>query len=287
MLILVLIRKPSILRNLRLPLIIVVGYLIVALVCLIIAGKKFEHYCLLFVPALALFFGFSVIALKSAFDEQAQGWKRFISGALLWPAAYVFFLFVPIRALRSYVYFIGTENPVHEPSPVASSALGARQIGDTLSVWGWVPSYYVETGIPPATFNAVTFGESEPGILQGYYRKHYLDEIRKSRPAIFIDAVADGAFKHWNENAIVPTHESFPELAKFIDENYVLWSSIRITNVPPSATPVRLYILNERAKQLGFNGAAIPHPKNFKPFFRDIFTTHPIHFIDVSFLSKS
>ena len=124
------------------------------------------------------------------------------------------------------------------------------QRGDSLSVWGWMPSYYVETGLSPATRDAVGHSLISPGPYQSYFRNRYLGDLQRSRPVIFVDAVARGAFLGPFGQA--EKHESFPELARFIDENYALWVDIQIE---PGDSPVRLYLLKERLAKLGSSPA--------------------------------
>ena len=68
------------------------------------------------------------------------------------------------------------------------------QPGDSMSVWGWVPAYYVETGLSPATRDAVSHYLMSPGPYQSYFRNRYLEDLEQSRPVAFVDAVARGAF---------------------------------------------------------------------------------------------
>jgi hypothetical protein len=58
--------------------------------------------------------------------------------------------------------------------------------------------------------------------------------------------VAQGAFLGPSGSA--ETHESFPELARYLDVNYSLWVDIKLVE---GDSPVRLYVLKERLAKLG------------------------------------
>ena len=71
----------------------------------------------------------------------------------------------------------------------------------------------------------------------------------------FVDAVARGAFLGPSGKA--EKHESFPELARFIDENYRLWVDIKLVE---GDSPVRLYLLKDRLPKLAPSLANPPSP---------------------------
>ncbi|MDB6111082.1 MAG: hypothetical protein JWR69_2832, partial [Pedosphaera sp.] len=92
---------------------------------------------------------------------------------------------------------------------------------------------------------------------QAYFRKRYLTDLSRSRPAVFIDAVAAGAFIWFWQGT--EKHETFPELANFIDANYTLCKSIQIE---PDGAPVRIYLLKQRAEKLRSLSAGAESPAN-------------------------
>jgi hypothetical protein len=130
-------------------------------------------------------------------------------------------------------------------SVLADFVSRVSQRGDSMSVWGWVPAYYIETGLSPATRDAVSHYLMSPGPYQSYFRNRYLEDLEKSRPVAFVDAVARGAFLGPSGKA--EKHEGFPELARFIDDNYSLWVDIKLA---AGDSPVRLYLLKDRLAKL-------------------------------------
>lgn len=98
------------------------------------------------------------------------------------------------------------------------NALTGRE--DTLGLWGWASHLYMESGLPQATRDTNTLWSIEPSAQQAYHRAVYLDDLKKSAPTVFVDAVGQGAFRF--DYRAVQAHEIFPELADYIRQNYTL-----------------------------------------------------------------
>ena len=95
---------------------------------------------------------------------------------------------------------------------------------------------------------------SVEGPAEQYYRDRHLRDLKRSKPVIFIDAVGDGAFLCWDQWTSADKHESFPELARFIDDNYVLLGSFQMSS-KVSVGPLRIYVLKDRLKELRLRAA--------------------------------
>ena len=63
-------------------------------------------------------------------------------------------------------------------------------------------------------------------------------------------------YRNWTDN---PTREIVPELAGFIDENYTLHRGVELVS---GASPVRIYLLNERAARLKGQAQQATPPAN-------------------------
>ncbi len=122
-----------------------------------------------------------------------------------------------------------------------------------MSIWGWQPKLYVLTGVIPATRDSISHYVVSGGPYQSYFRSRYLGDLAKSRPPIFVDTIANGAWL-WHSWSDKDAHESFPELDKFINENYVLWAD----NTRLSRAPARIYVLKERFAALKEAGLTAP-----------------------------
>lgn len=123
-------------------------------------------------------------------------------------------------------------NPI---SPVSRAILAVARPGDTLTIWGWAPHYYVETGLPQGTRDAHTQRQMEKAPLKAYYQQRFLDEMAERRPTVFIDAVTDGAFG-FTEGAVFG-HQSDPRLAALVRDGYALIDTVE---------GVRIYLRRDR-----------------------------------------
>lgn len=115
-----------------------------------------------------------------------------------------------------------------------------------MAVWGWMPCFYVETGIPPATRHTICHFLIDPSPGRDHLRASFLADIRRERPALIVDAVAAGCFRwKWDSTKRLP---SFPELNEYVLRNYVLAAE---QNVGEEDDPVRLYVSSEYLQSKG------------------------------------
>jgi hypothetical protein len=232
------------------PLMTVLAEGVLTVVCILIAGKAFLHYLLLLVPAVALFLGLAFFAGRQcagpgAHEESGAAPRRgrwFLPAFLL---ALVPQLLLPVRYVHGFAS-IYPRNQFTEESSIANRIRAVGRAGDTLGIWGWMPSYYVDTGLMPATRDVIGHYVVTAGPHREFFRRRYLADLEQSRPAIFVDAVCDGAFLWWNWRR-ADAHEGFPELAAFIDDNYTLWWTIPLT---ANGVPLRIYVLKARMAEL-------------------------------------
>jgi hypothetical protein len=259
--------------RLRRPLVVIVAQCLLTLACIATAGKTFLHYTLLLVPPLGLLPGLAWFAAKEAPGARdsreidrtratrsngdivsSVGSRPIAPSSAPPPAASrrlslaIVFALQAVMAAR-YIHAVETRVLPRGPAPVSHVArhiLSVREPGDQLSVWGWVPAYHVETGLIPATRDAVGHFVVSAGPYQDYFRRRHLADLERSRPVFFVDAVATGMFGWgWGDG---DKHESFPALARFVSENYRLWKSVPSTE---EGTPVRIYRLEPQAARLG------------------------------------
>ena len=122
-----------------------------------------------------------------------------------------------------------------------------------MAVWGWMPSLYVQTGIPPATRHAICHFLIEPSPARAHLRASFLADIRREKPELIIDAVAAGCFC-WSGWDSTKRLHSFPELDAYVKQNYLLVSE---KNVGDEDDPVRFYVSRE---YLLSKGKSVPPP---------------------------
>jgi hypothetical protein len=89
-----------------------------------------------------------------------------------------------------------------------------------LVVWGWNLDYHIETQMPQGTRENHIPYVVLPHKMQVQERQRYLEDLKKNRPIIFVDAV--GKNSHWFNDKSLYRHENFIEIKDFIENNYKL-----------------------------------------------------------------
>ena len=220
------------------------GFVVVSLFVILAPRHAYPHYLLFSVLPLTY-----AVATVLAFTRQTGMW----TGKEAWLSAAVVGLFlVPalsfsmthpcpfvgemrklrLRADASFLSFQDTTPQVHAIRRYATP-------GTRVSIWGWMPHYYVQTQTIMATRDAHTKPQQTPGPYQEYFQQRYLTDLRANPPTVFIDAVAPNAFGY--NNRAREGIESFPALAAFINENYLLKDEVlavriyvsKSANLPP------------------------------------------------------
>jgi hypothetical protein len=237
----------------RWPLLVVLTYSTLTILCFFTAGKPFAHYGTLMAPPLGLFIGLVFFAgktLRETGEPAGAGTGpphgRWLMAFTVLAVGLQIYL-PPLRVYKcatSSLMTPETWRPLWVPL-----ARSASRPGDTLSVWGWMSECNVRIGLPPATRDAIGHYVISQGPYQEYYRSRHLRDLQRSKPAIFIDAIGDGAFLCWNQWTAADKHESFPELAKFIDDNYSLLGSYQM-RPKVNAGALRVYVLKQRLAEL-------------------------------------
>jgi hypothetical protein len=151
--------------------------------------------------------------------------RRFLVGSLIMGAA------LPVLLARaqhtdpdmggSWAKFHGD---IRHPVSVAISKL-ARP-GDTMTVWGWMPFFYVETGLPQATRDGNSQRLIQDNPLLEFYWQRFLRDFETRPPRIFVDAVGGDNFAY-DDTELTRRHENFPALQAIIARDYYLEEELR------------------------------------------------------------
>jgi hypothetical protein len=198
---------------------IIAFVVLMASVCAVIASARaFTHYAVLLIWPLTLLVGLSwSFASSLPVRGDAEHWQlASIVGGLS-------------------VFFIGAL-ALHEPKlNYDPEVTGAEHLFDPgqlfegagpgrgrIFIWGWMPQWYVWSGWMPATRDIVTYFQMVPSPARQYFRDRVLKELRNSPPDYIIDSVAPGSFGYNDPEK--DGLESFPELAAFVANDYVLLS---------------------------------------------------------------
>lgn len=103
-------------------------------------------------------------------------------------------------------------------SHVAEKVLQYAQPGEKLAVWGWRCDYYVQTGMPQGVAENHTIRSVFNHSLRDAYQRRYVDNIMRSFPPVFVDAV--GRNDLWLIDRKTQGHESYSPLGLFIAAHY-------------------------------------------------------------------
>ena len=103
-------------------------------------------------------------------------------------------------------------------SPVAKEVMKYALPGESLVVWGWMCSYYVETKMP----QGVAENHSQRSVffkpMLKEYQQRYVANVTQSFPPVFVDAV--GNHDLWMNDRLTQGHEILKPLGRFVATNY-------------------------------------------------------------------
>ena len=204
-------------------------------------GRPYLHYLQLLILPVGLMSGLVAGALLAGADQTGSAGRRCLD---------------PMRAVIACVFLLCGLGPqvwwrIGEPQPfvgfftanhgalvqseVSREILHHASLGECLGMWGWMPVFWVETGLLQATRDGQTSRQIEPHPRRDYYRARFLQDLVRSRPPVFVDAVGPGNFGY--EDRVQDAHETFPELRAYIADNYHLVGDIEGS---------RIYVRNDR-----------------------------------------
>lgn len=201
-----------------------------AFVSIAVPGYWSQHYLQLAVVPCSAAAGFLLGQILAAAPKTRGAALRPALGAA---ALYAFVTIAPLvveRALTSDPASWNVSHPFSFRRPdVVAALLSVTRPGDTMSVWGFMPDYYVVTGAGDATENAHTPFQILDGPYRGYFRDRYLGELRKAPPNVFVDAVGPDSFMFQDSQR--EGIASFSALASFVAANYCLARRVRGTAI--------------------------------------------------------
>lgn len=116
-------------------------------------------------------------------------------------------------------------------SEVAEAILKHTSPGQPLGLWGWMYEFHVETGTWRATRDhvleyllntntEVRQASNWRDLVPIYFQNLYVEDFKRSKPPVFVDAVAPGSFVFEDHQKF--GHETFPALANYVNDNYRL-----------------------------------------------------------------
>jgi hypothetical protein len=200
------------------------------------SGFPFPHYLLLMVLPVSFLLGWALRGFLGggvAAGEEAT--RRYIAlggvGLLLLSQA--------VHAIGDYV-----RNPAlmgnwgKETNPVVPVLQKYAQPGDSMMIWGWNNKLHAFTGIRPSTRFIGTTYLTDPSPNYNRHREIFLQDLKKDRPKLFVDAVDEFRWPSWPAGAAA-RHDMLPELASWIRSEYSLVADVQTA---PNRLPVRIYV---------------------------------------------
>ena len=197
--------------------VIVFGFLLVSIFLVLKPGRAYWHYFHFLVAPLCITAAFMLHLLLDYWERLQFKEKKSILVSKGIVLAFLFATTLPLVLVtgKSWLRLLGNEeDPKHFAIGSAKSyfdsprTLLEKKIAevsrsdDSLIVWGRYPSFYVRTGLVPATRYATTGplmqNRDDVQISQErweYFRARFLEDLERSRPPFFIDSIrASAAF---------------------------------------------------------------------------------------------
>lgn len=218
----------------------ILGLVAIALVCILTPHRPFVHYWQLLVVPWTLLIGFQTgYAIQSLKSTNRLGRCAVLCLALLCTGA-------GISRARAGLDFPGARLLVayqtHRESELARELNKYARPGEALGSWGWMTHIFVEADLRQATRRSHTYHEILENPFINDFRRDYLDDLRQSAPPVFVDTAQVSNL--WFHQGSATMDALFPELADYIQTNYVFRREIRGVlfyvrpdRLPPSKEP--------------------------------------------------
>jgi hypothetical protein len=203
-------------------------------------GRGYHHYVLYAVLPLATWAGAAYGDADRALASRPAARARLSLAFVLVAAA-------PMLAVRTWrvgqpeIYGRFVES-WREPRDALGRVLWQyRRDGDTLGVWGWNSQAYVHARLPQAQREAQSEHQLRTWPLRdAFFRPRYLLDLRRTNPALFVDAVGPGAYGFTDRAR--DGHESYEWLRQFVARRYTLAADLG---------HARVYVRNDRFEEVG------------------------------------
>ena len=200
-------------------------------------GRAAAHYLLfLLLPMtflVALLYG-GLLARQDWAPWQRAGWLLVFLGLGVGPQIYACYSGPP----PPYVQHL-RESRQSAVGPVARLITPLVRPGDTLTVRGRACGFYVQTQLPQGTREAHTERQMVYGVMQEYFRQRYLEDLQRSPPTFFLDAVGPDNFRFTNREVF--GHDRWSALQIFVNSHYTQIGDLETT---------RIYVRQDRLAEI-------------------------------------
>ncbi|WP_438480121.1 hypothetical protein [Oleiharenicola lentus] len=179
-------------------------------------GRDSPHYLLFFIIPTAFLLGVFYGGLIT--NTHRSAWQRrgligFFLAVCVVPQIYSCYS----ADTQPYVGNLGSSRE-YAIGPVAKTLLPLMREGDTLTVWGWACTYYVQTQLPQGTRESHTERQIVFSPEQEYFRMRFLADMEREPPVFFLDAIGEGHFRFTDRNVFA--HDRWTALQTVINRHY-------------------------------------------------------------------
>lgn len=187
----------------------------ISLLCIVSPRRPFPHYWQLAVIPSTLLIG-SLLAVVPR--QRGAQWTVGLVALLAAMAM------TTVRVTSPHPYLGRISGMLAQPFLPVSEAIARHQKpGDSLSIWGWVPTHYVQNQLRPTTRDVTTHWAIHDGPYLEYYQRRYLADLQNGSPRLFLDALPPERGRRHEER--------FPALGSYISEHYRLVEEIESTRL--------------------------------------------------------
>jgi hypothetical protein len=207
----------------------VAALLVVTVGCILAPGHPYHHYLNFLTLPVTLLTG---CALALVLAVRARGPNP---GPARPVGVFLACTLLPLLVLRAaprpdpFEYYnttVTARGPAHRELVARIKNLSSP--GESLGLWGWRSSLYVETGRRQANREAHTVFQWLRGPWQSYFLRRYYGDLVAAAPPVFVDAAGPGNF--WFDKRGMG-HEVFPQLREWVGTHYRLvgeWDGVRL-----------------------------------------------------------
>lgn len=187
----------------------------VAVLSVVLPGRPFQHYLLLLVIPVMLW---GITAAHELWGHfHGSGARRVLVPALLLLGTGPLILLRLAQPVPS-MFGLFAEFQRHPRLEADALIHDLAQPGDQLALWGYAPQVYAATGLAQGTRDSYSYWSIAPSSRRDTYRAVFLEDLRRNRPAFFVDAVGPGS--HYYPDRERQGHGTFPELADYVAAHY-------------------------------------------------------------------
>ena len=179
-------------------------------------GREFMHYELFLVVPSGLVTAASFLWIRTWLETRAP--RAAVPQKRIAVACFILLTCCVPTALREHIDDAWDADYFAPAAPLPAAIRSYASARDTVVVWGWRSGLYIASRRVPGTRFADSVLQMEPGTYEQYYRDVYLSDFRRSKPAVFVDAVGPGDFTYTDRSKA--GYETFEGLRQAVARDY-------------------------------------------------------------------